>query len=120
MDSGQAYRESAFPNAERLTENEQWRPIDPMDAYRIDCDRKHLCGEQAIWASKSVLQTSYVCDYHRRVYDATGTLFQDDSIGIVDKLDARSYRYYDRPFDELDVDVRRELREEIDNELGFK
>jgi hypothetical protein len=38
-DSGKLYREKAFPNAAPLTENDNWRSIDPRDQARIDCDR---------------------------------------------------------------------------------
>ncbi len=79
MDSGQLYRANAFPGAAPLTENDDWRRVDPRDVARIDCDRKHMCGERASWASRTVLPCSYVCCYHRRVYEATGTFWKDSS-----------------------------------------
>jgi hypothetical protein len=76
-DSGKLYREKAFPNAAPLTENDNWRSVDPRDRARIDCDRSHMCGEQARWATRSVLPCSYVCDYHRRVFESTGAFWKD-------------------------------------------
>jgi hypothetical protein len=78
-DSGKEYRDKAFPNDEPLNETSHWRRVHPLDVHRIECDRFHMCGEQAEWATRSVLPISYVCDYHRRVFDTTGTFWKDRS-----------------------------------------
>jgi len=78
-DSDKAYRSAAFPNSPPLTENEHWREVDPRDQARIDCDRSHMCGEPAIWATRTGPPFSYVCDYHRRVFEATATFWKDGS-----------------------------------------
>ena len=36
-----------------------------------------VCGEQARWGTRKGPAFSYVCDYHRRVYEATGTFWND-------------------------------------------
>jgi hypothetical protein len=77
MASGQLYRERAFPGAPALTETEFWRAVDTRDVHRIHCDRSHMCGENAVWASRSAMPCIYVCDYHRRVFEATGTFWKD-------------------------------------------
>jgi hypothetical protein len=65
MDSGQLYRASVLEKIPPLRENAIWRRIDPRDSPRIDCDRVHLCGDHATWAT--VQGTLYVCDYHRYI-----------------------------------------------------
>lgn len=79
LDSGKRYRDAAFPNAQPLIVTDKWRAVDPRDVHRIECDRFHICGEHATWAmaTGSPLSFSYVCDYHRRVFDATGTFWED-------------------------------------------
>ena len=76
-DSGKEYRKKAFPNSEPLNETSPWRRIHPPDVHRINCDRSHMCGEHATWATRTGLSFSYVCDFHRRVFDATGTFWKD-------------------------------------------
>ncbi len=76
-DSGKEYRKKVFPNAGTLTETWRWRQVDSLDVHRIECDRFHMCGEHAEWATRSVLPISYVCDFHRRVFDTTGTFWKD-------------------------------------------
>lgn len=77
IERGKEFRAAAFPNALPLIANEGWREVDPRDQNRIKCDRGHMCGEHARWASQSGPPFSYVCDYHRRVYEATGTFWKD-------------------------------------------
>jgi hypothetical protein len=36
-----------------------------------------VCGEQARWGTHKGPAFSYVCEYHRRVYEATGTFWND-------------------------------------------
>lgn len=79
-DSGKQFRDSAFPNAQPLTETADWREVDLRDQHRIRCDRSHICGEQARWTMKSGPPFSYVCDHHRRVFEATGTFWKDGSL----------------------------------------
>jgi len=67
MDSGQLYREHVLRKVPPMRENAVWRAIDPRDRHRIDCDRVHLCGEHAAWATTQ--GTLYACDYHRFVFD---------------------------------------------------
>ena len=78
MNSGQLYRARAFPGAPPLTETEFWRAVNERDVHRIQCDRSHMCGENARWASRSAMPCIYVCDYHRRVFEATGTFWKDE------------------------------------------
>ena len=77
MDSGQLYRARAFPDAPPLSENEKWRAVDPRDRDRIRCDRSEMCGDQADWVTRTGGGFSYVCDFHRRVFEATGTFWKD-------------------------------------------
>jgi hypothetical protein len=76
-DSGKEFRDKAFPNAEPLSEASRWRRVNPLDVRRINCDRSHMCGEHATWATRTGLSFSYVCDFHRNVFDSTGTFWQD-------------------------------------------
>jgi hypothetical protein len=48
-----------------------------IDVRRIKCDISHVCGEQARWGTHKGPAFSYVCEYHRRVYEATGTFWND-------------------------------------------
>lgn len=78
IDSGQLYRANYLATQPERVENELWRKVDPKDVHRIKCDRSEMCGENAMWASRTVLPCTYVCDYHRAVFDVTGTLWKDD------------------------------------------
>jgi len=74
---GKPQRAQAFEGLPALEENAEWRTIDPLDVQRIKCDISQVCGEQAHWGTHKGPSFSYVCDYHRRVYEATGTFWND-------------------------------------------
>ena len=80
-DSGAKYRREYLTRvALSQLPSKEWRAVDPKDVHRIQCDCHHLCGEQAVWASESVLPCSYVCAYHRAVYDANGRFWEKDRV----------------------------------------
>ncbi len=74
---GAVQRAQASSDLPDLEENAEWRAIAPLDVRRIKCDIYHVCGEQARWGTHKGPAFSYVCEYHRRVYEATGTFWND-------------------------------------------
>jgi hypothetical protein len=74
---GKLQRVQAFAVLPALEENAEWRAIASLDVCRIKCDISHVCGEQARWGTHKGPAFSYVCEYHRRVYEATGTFWND-------------------------------------------
>ena len=77
MDSGQLYRQQVLATVYQEP-NAQWRLLDKRDSTRIQCDRNHMCGEQAVWGLNSNhAPFSYVCDYHRFILETTGTFWDD-------------------------------------------
>ena len=92
MDSGKQFRQE-YLKGKILNSNWNWREVDERDQHRIQCDRVTMCGENAKWASRSVLPCSYVCDYHRAVFDSTKTFWKDDfnSDPKHDELDGHCY-----------------------------
>jgi hypothetical protein len=74
---GAVQRAQAPSDLPTLEENAEWRAIAPLDVQRIKCDIFHVCSEQARWGTHKGPAFSYVCDYHRRVYEATGTFWDD-------------------------------------------
>lgn len=61
-----------------LVANEEWRELDPRDQHRIDCDRSHMCGNNARWGRNvASAPFSYVCSYHRAVYEVTDTYWNE-------------------------------------------
>lgn len=78
IDSGKLYRQQFLEKQPQQLENDVWRKINPRDAERIECDRHHMCAEQAVWASHCGPPFAYVCDYHRAVFDVTGTFWKGE------------------------------------------
>ncbi len=74
---GAVQRAQAPSDLTALEENAEWRAIAFHDVRRIKCDVSQVCGEQARWGTRKGPAFSYVCDYHRRVYEATGTFWND-------------------------------------------
>lgn len=70
MDSGQEYRARVLVNAPPMIENEIWRTIDPGE--RIECERFHICGQDAAWATRH--GNLHVCGYHRFLADVERTV----------------------------------------------
>lgn len=67
MDSGQEYRDAVLASVPPMTEDTVWRAIDPRDRHKIECERFHMCGEDAVWATRQ--DNLHVCSYHRFVLD---------------------------------------------------
>lgn len=78
LDSGALYRQ-AFIGDRVLRPTRVWRLVRPEDAQRIECDRGHMCGQHARWATRNGPPFSYVCDFHRCVFDSTGTFWKDET-----------------------------------------
>ncbi len=68
----------ALRSVPALEANAVWRAVEPHDVQRIKCDiGTQSCVEQGVWATRTGPPFSYVCDHHRRVYDATGTFWKE-------------------------------------------
>jgi len=67
MESEKNYRQQVLAIIPPQKENQVWRPIDPAEQHRFECERFSSCGEDAKWVTQQ--GNLRVCDYHRFLFE---------------------------------------------------